>query len=278
MTEPPTPSGPAAAAMLTIGQLAEYVGVTVRAIRHYHQRGLLAEPSRDSSGYRRYSAQAVLDLTRIKILSDAGVPLARIDELLDAGPEQLAEAVTQIEDALRRQIHELECRRQRIADLIAGERMFLPAELIGFLDELRAAGVSTDAVELERDGWILLLARYPQQALEWLEDRRADLADPEFQQLYRGYEQAVDWDPADPRLEELADAMVRYLEQRYKEEVTLVWDLDDVTVALLASHFDHASSPALERLNELTQEKRASHGLRTRHRRPRDEHFAPGRP
>jgi hypothetical protein len=39
--------------MLTIGQLAAYTGVTVRAIRHYHQRGLLAEPGRDASGYRR---------------------------------------------------------------------------------------------------------------------------------------------------------------------------------------------------------------------------------
>ena len=32
---------------LTIGQLADYVGVTIRAIRHYHQRGLPAEPPRD---------------------------------------------------------------------------------------------------------------------------------------------------------------------------------------------------------------------------------------
>lgn len=60
--------------MLTIGQLAKYVGVTVRAVRHYHQRGLLTEPGRDASGYRRYDAHAVLDLIRIKILSDAGVP------------------------------------------------------------------------------------------------------------------------------------------------------------------------------------------------------------
>ena len=73
---------PEEASPLTIGQLAEYVGVTVRAIRHYHQRGLLPEPPRDESGYRRYGAQAVLDLVRIKILSEAGVPLSRIDELL----------------------------------------------------------------------------------------------------------------------------------------------------------------------------------------------------
>ncbi len=39
--------------MLTIGQLAAYAGVTVRAVRHYHQVGLLPEPERDASGYRR---------------------------------------------------------------------------------------------------------------------------------------------------------------------------------------------------------------------------------
>src|SRR5438876_421698 len=33
--------------MLTIGQLAAYAGVTVRAVRHYHQIGLLPEPQRD---------------------------------------------------------------------------------------------------------------------------------------------------------------------------------------------------------------------------------------
>ena len=64
--------------MLTIGQLASYTGVTVRAIRHYHQRGLLAEPARDASGYRRYDGRAVVELIRIKTLAGAGVPLARI--------------------------------------------------------------------------------------------------------------------------------------------------------------------------------------------------------
>ena len=68
--------------MLTIGQLADYAGVTIRAVRHYHKRGLLPEPERDASGYRRYAAGAVIDLIRIKALADAGVPLARIQELL----------------------------------------------------------------------------------------------------------------------------------------------------------------------------------------------------
>lgn len=60
-------------------------------------------------------------------------------------------------------------------------------------------------------------------------------------------------------MEELADAILRYLERRYrKEEVTLSWDVDDPTVlALLTSHFSNASSPALDRLHELADEKQA---------------------
>jgi DNA-binding transcriptional MerR regulator len=41
---------------LTIGQLAAYAHVTIKAVRHFHQRGLLQEPPRDASGYRRYGA------------------------------------------------------------------------------------------------------------------------------------------------------------------------------------------------------------------------------
>lgn len=48
------------------------------------------EPERDRSGYRRYNAQAVVDLIRIKTLADAGVPLTRIRELLRAGPAEFA--------------------------------------------------------------------------------------------------------------------------------------------------------------------------------------------
>ena len=48
--------------MITIGQLAAYAGVTIKAIRHYHERGLLAEPPRDASGYRRYTAEHGIQL------------------------------------------------------------------------------------------------------------------------------------------------------------------------------------------------------------------------
>src|SRR5580700_1141695 len=69
--------------MLTISQLATYSGVTVRAVRHYHAKGLLPEPERDHSGYRRYDAGAVVELIRIRTLAAAGDRLALPPEAVD---------------------------------------------------------------------------------------------------------------------------------------------------------------------------------------------------
>ena len=240
--------------MLTIGQLADYVGVTTRAVRHYHQRGLLPEPERDASGYRRYGAQAVVDLIRIKTLADAGVPLARIQALLVAEPEQFTQGIVQIDQALRRRIRDLEQQRRRIAELAAGDRLFLPDEVVGLLDELRRIGVSQRAVDLERDGWILLTARSPGQAAGLAEDKRSALADPEFRRLYLACDQAFDWDPADPRLEEVADEMVAYA-ARHRPDRPDGATLDDPVAMDLLSSQPGGTSPAWQRLLQLTSDR-----------------------
>ncbi len=106
--------------MLTIGQLAAYAGVTVRAVRFYHQKGLLPEPERDDSGYRRYDAAAVVELIRIRTLAEAGVPLSRVRELLAADADAFAAAVEQID---RRLVDEIE----RCASTADGSRSSPPA-------------------------------------------------------------------------------------------------------------------------------------------------------
>ena len=123
--------------MLTIGQLAAYAGVTVRAVRHYHQIGLLPEPERDSSGYRSYDAAAVVRLIRIRTLAEAGVPLSRVQELLDAAPEEFAAAVDQIDQELRAEVRRLQEHRRRIARLAAGDSLALPRSVVDYLDRLR---------------------------------------------------------------------------------------------------------------------------------------------
>ena len=240
--------------MLTIGQLADYVGVTVRAVRHYHQRGLLAEPERDASGYRRYGAQAVVDLIRIKTLADAGVPLARIQALLSAEPEQFAQAIAQIDRALRVRIRDLERQRHRIAELAAGDRLFLPGEVVALLDELRGLGVTRRTLDMERDGWILLAARSPGRAAGLADDKRTALADPEFRRLYLAIDRAFDWDPADPRLDELAGAMVAFA-ARHRAGHRSAGTLDDPVAVDLLSSPPGGTSLAWDRLTRLASDK-----------------------
>src|ERR1700748_975997 len=100
--------------MLTIGQLAAYAGVTVRAVRHYHRIGLLPEPERDASGYRRYGARSVVSLIKIRTLAGAGVPPSRIGQMLDADPLAFAEAIKEIDGRLRAEIERLERSREQI--------------------------------------------------------------------------------------------------------------------------------------------------------------------
>lgn len=238
--------------MLTIGQLAAFVGVTIRAIRHYHQRGLLAEAVRDASGYRRYGAQAVIDLIRIKTLIDAGVPLDRVRHLLDADPPEFAIAVADLDQTLQKRIDHLDQLRRRLPALVAGDGLVLPAEVTGLLDQMRSLRVSERSRNLERDGWILLMARRPDQVSRLAADKSAALADPDFARLYLAWDRAYDWDPDDPRLIELAaDAAVWLAKQPPSSPPQS--DTAISTINTLLSAEVATTSPAWERLGELSR-------------------------
>lgn len=202
--------------MLTIGQLAAYAGVTVRAVRHYHQVGLLPEPERDASGYRRYGATAVVSLIKIRTLANAGVPLSQIGRLLEADASAFAEAIRRIDDHLRDEIDRLENSRKQVAQLTAGDSLALPPEVVAYLDRLRAIGVSERMVAAERDGWILIAARWPDRIIELMPAKFAQLDDPQVVRLYRLLSEIFEGDADDdPRLEEATDIMAALAEQAY---------------------------------------------------------------
>lgn len=198
--------------MVTIGQLAAYAGVTVRAVRHYHAKGLLPEPERDYSGYRRYDAGAVVELIRIRTLADAGVPLSRVKELLAAGDEEFGAAVEDIDRRLRAEIRERQRHRERIAQLAAGESLALPPEAVAYLERLRELGIPERMIEGERDAWILVAARLPQRMETYIRSKREQLDDPSVVDFYRDIDDVIDWEPGDPRLPALADRLVAQLE------------------------------------------------------------------
>jgi DNA-binding transcriptional MerR regulator len=235
--------------MITIGQLADYAGVTIKAIRHYHRRGLLPEPPRDSSGYRRYSAEDAVQLVKIKTLAEAGVPLARVKDLLAADPDRFAAAIAEIDRNLQQRAEELLRTRERIARLGAGDRLFVSAEVADYLDRLRALGVSGRTVQMERDLWILLQSVSAPEATIWIADKRDAIGDPEFQAIYLDYDAAFDWSPDDPRLYPLAERARRWLANRPARSGAE--RRPNPAVARFVASSAEASSPAWDRLAEI---------------------------
>ena len=243
--------------MLTISQLAAYAGVTVRAVRHYHAKGLLSEPDRDPSGYRRYDAAAVVELIRIRTLADAGVPLSRVHELLAADEEEFAAAIEEIDRRLRAEIRERQRHRKRVAQLAAGDRLALPPEAVDYLDRLRELDVPEQAIEMERDAWIVVAAQMPDQMPALMALKRGQIEDPALTAIYLDLVEAADWDADDQRLPAVADRLVAMIEddaERWSEDQVADFAMDDELAALLDEVFVNAV-PIARTLLRLLEER-----------------------
>jgi DNA-binding transcriptional MerR regulator len=259
--------------VLTISRLAAYAGVTVRAVRHYHQIGLLPEPERGHSGYRSYDAAAVVRLIRIHTLAAAGVPLARVQALLDAEPDEFARGIAEIDKDLRAEIRRLQENRKRIARLAAGEHLALPQSVVEYLDRLRGLGMIERYIELERDSWIMIAAQVPDQIEAIIAAKHDELDDPEVVALYRLINEAID-SPADsPRIVEIADILERLMTRALEsgQAGTELFDnrfLDFLDATALES------SPAAERLVEILHERGWKGWIRTERlpAQARDDH------
>lgn len=69
-------------ASLLIGDVAQRTGLSVPTIRYYESIGLLRQPPRSATGYRRYTDAAVAELQLIKKAQALGFSLDEIGEIL----------------------------------------------------------------------------------------------------------------------------------------------------------------------------------------------------
>jgi DNA-binding transcriptional MerR regulator len=140
--------------VITIGQLARYAGVSRKTIRIYHAKGLLPEPDRDASGYRRYTAHDVIDVIKIRTLAQAGVPLARIRELRSATDDEFQRALRALDNDLTRRIRDLRDTQHRLRDLASGRDKLLPPEVARHVNRLREIGLSQRWIDFVSELWI----------------------------------------------------------------------------------------------------------------------------
>ena len=97
-----------------VGQLAAATRLTVRALHHYDELGLLVPSERTQAGHRLYSEDDVRRLYRIVALRQLGLPLSEIAALLDDEGLGLAETVRRHLDRVERELERQERLRRRL--------------------------------------------------------------------------------------------------------------------------------------------------------------------
>jgi DNA-binding transcriptional MerR regulator len=249
---------------VTIGQAAAFVGVTVKTVRHYHKLGLVEEPERDNSGYRRYGSADLLRLVQVRTLAAAGVPLAEIGPLLDADTALFAAALADVERQLTERIEELTARRDTLHRLADGDRALLPDRAVALLERMLGLGFPAEEVAATREGWVLAQALVPEGFDDYLTHFEQALEDTRLIALSKRVAEAVAWEPDDPRIAELATAVAdHYLANPalLKTVTGLQARTEAATRYTLIAHHGEEQTPAAARLVALFETRLRAAGI-----------------
>lgn len=92
---------------LTVGQVAETFGVTVRTLHHYDEVGLLHPSERTPAGYRLYTADDLQRLSTIVVYRRLDFSLEGIGELLEADGDAVVEHLRRQRDAVRSRLTQM---------------------------------------------------------------------------------------------------------------------------------------------------------------------------
>jgi MerR family redox-sensitive transcriptional activator SoxR len=98
-------------ARLTIGEVAQQVGLKTSAIRYYESVGVLPEPERES-GQRRYTKETVRQLQVIDVAKRAGFSLEEARALL-ATEREGSPAYAQLRELAQRKLPEVDALIER---------------------------------------------------------------------------------------------------------------------------------------------------------------------
>src|SRR5689334_11285239 len=118
---------------LPIGEVARRTNLTIKALRHYHELGLLVPASVDEwTGYRGYGPADVERARAIAELRAVELPLAEMPAVLDEpGSEQARQVLEAHAQRVRGRRRDLLAILARVDDLIAGrsDMTTLPSSL-----------------------------------------------------------------------------------------------------------------------------------------------------
>jgi DNA-binding transcriptional MerR regulator len=211
--------------MMRIGELAEATGMTVRALRHYDEIGLLAPSERTEAGYRLYSAHDVQRLFRIRSLRRLGLGLDEVRAALDGGAAGLRDVVAAQLERVERDLRLQEQLRGRLEQVLAAvddggapstEQLMNTIEVMTMIDDYYTPG---QRAKLDERGRQLGPEGMERAQREWAEliaaasaEREAgtDPSDERVQRITRRWDELIEeFTGGDPGIRESLARMYR---------------------------------------------------------------------
>lgn len=132
-------------------EIAELAGTSLRAVRHYHEVGLLNEPERRANGYKQYGVSHLMRVLRIKRLTDLGFSLSQIAAMGDTD-DRPEEALRTLDAELAATIERLQRARVELSLLL---RDSAPTDLP---PEFGPAAIDPEMTETDRS-FVVVMTR-----------------------------------------------------------------------------------------------------------------------
>ncbi|MGO1165058.1 MAG: MerR family transcriptional regulator [Janibacter sp.] len=137
---------------LTVGQVAETFGVTVRTLHHYDEVGLLHPSERTRAGYRLYSADDLQRLSTIVVYRRLDFSLEEIGELLEADGDAVVDHLRRQRDAVMARVAQMSALVDAIDHRLEAEMNDQPATTED-LKELFGDGYSDEYQAEAQERW-----------------------------------------------------------------------------------------------------------------------------
>ncbi|MET7406189.1 MerR family transcriptional regulator [Streptomyces parvulus] len=251
---------------MRIGELADAVGVTTRTVRHYHHQGLLPEPERLANGYRSYTLRHVVALARVRRLTELGLGLAEVrDVLADEAGKELAEVLAELDADLARQEAAIRDRRARLRALLDAEGGLPPEgpvspELAALFAGMGDVSGSPTALR-DREMLATLESTVPpEDRAGLLASLHGALGSPEaVARAHRAYallDGLVDAGTGDPRVAEAARVLAEAMPPELVPEGGLDLDFDHGILRALYADFAPGQAEAIRQALEIVSRGR----------------------
>lgn len=195
--------------MLTVHQVSELTGLSIRTIQYYDRIGLLRPSEYTEAGYRLYGDTQLERLQEIMLLRELEFPLKDIRAMLDS-------PAFDRERALRQQIALLSLRKEQIDKLIGlAENMIKNGGNDMSFDAFDKTKYKEYAEEAKKTwGDTQAYKEYEEKSRGRSEDKQQELA-AEMMDIFREFGEIRTGDPVDIKASDLVRKLQKHISDNY---------------------------------------------------------------